>query len=81
MNYRLIQMLNGRMVVGAEGNIENVVPALQVRGFRQVGAVPAREYLRRELIGQPVFAGVIGPMWDGDAVRYEAPAANQALSV
>ncbi len=35
---------------------------------------------RAELQGQPVFKGLLGPMWDGDKVRYETQAVYNTLS-
>lgn len=59
--------------------LENVIPALRVRGFEQRG-VCMSEHVREELRGQPQFNGLLGPMWDGDAIRYENQAAYDALS-
>lgn len=36
---------------------------------------------RAELQGHPTFKELIGPMWDGDRVRYESGAAYRALSI
>jgi len=72
MKYRLIQSVAGKMIT-SEGKIENMVPAFEVRGFDFVKFSPKRanDQRRPELIGQPVFSGLYGPMWDGDAIRYE----------
>lgn len=35
---------------------------------------------RAELQDQPLLKGFVGPMWDGNAVRYENPEANDRLS-
>jgi hypothetical protein len=35
---------------------------------------------RQELQGQPKFAGTLGPMWDGDAIRYENKAAYERFA-
>lgn len=35
---------------------------------------------RAELQGQPYLKGFAGPMWDGNAVRYENSEANDRLS-
>lgn len=35
---------------------------------------------RAELQGSPVFKGLHGAMWDGDAIRYECPDAYETLS-
>jgi len=35
---------------------------------------------RAELQQQPKFSGMLGPMWDGDAIRYENNAAYEKFS-
>lgn len=66
---------NGWIVL--EFPIQNIIPALRVRGFAYRGdnQNPAQ---RAELQGQPQFVGLLGPMWDGDAIRYENQAAYNA---
>lgn len=59
--------------------IENIIPAFRVRGFVQRG-VNNNPRQRIELQDQPEFSGLLGPMWDGDAIRYENQAAYDALS-
>lgn len=59
--------------------IENIIPAFRVRGFNQTG-VCTSPHVRVELQGQPEFSGLLGPMWDGDAIRYENQAAYTTLS-
>ena len=44
--------------------------------FRAFNSNPAQ---RAELQGQPKFVGLAGPMWDGNAIRYEDQAAYQEL--
>lgn len=79
---RLVQMVEGRLVP-SELAIENIIPAMEVRGFkavgvkRQVGAIALRE----EILGQPIFGDLAGPMYDGPGiVRYEDLKANDLLS-
>jgi hypothetical protein len=69
MKYRIIQMVEGKMIK-TELNDENLHPALEVRGFDFVG-LENNPHLRNELKGEPKFTGLLGPMWDGDAIRYE----------
>jgi hypothetical protein len=81
--YRLVQSVDG-MLVPTELNPDNLVPAMSVRGYELTGFCNRRG-LRAELIGQPEFKGVLGPMWDGERdgvawVRYECPEANRQLS-
>lgn len=75
---RLVQMVEGQMIK-SQFEPEHAVPAMAIRGFEIARAYsgPARA----ELQGAPVFAGLCGPMWDGDALRYEDRASNDALSL
>lgn len=36
---------------------------------------------RHELQGQPKFSGFVGPMWDGDALRYECHETYNRMSI
>ncbi len=36
---------------------------------------------RAELQGMPKFEGLYGPMWDGDAIRYEDPETYRICSM
>ncbi len=79
MNYKLIQTVEGRMIA-SEFTEENFLAAMEVRGF-QVEGFNDNHRQREELIGQPKFKGLAGPMWDGDKIRYEDWASNDALSI
>jgi hypothetical protein len=46
----------------------------QCRGFNSNASQ------RLELQGAPKFTGLLGPMWDGDAIRYECSATYAELS-
>lgn len=78
MNYRLIQSVDGRLM-RSDFTDENLLPAMEARGFK-FHKLNARPGQRAELQGQPCFLGVLGPMWDGDAVRYEDKKAYAQLS-
>ncbi len=78
MKYRLIQYVAGQMC-RSEFTDENLLPAMEVRGYALNGFNQNKSN-RAELQGQPKFRGVLGPMWDGDAVRYECPATYERLS-
>ncbi len=58
---------------------ENLVAALSIRGHELCGW-NRNPRQRAELQGQPRFNGLCGPMWDGDAVRYESQAVYDRLS-
>lgn len=73
--YILVQTIDGAGIVATEGEIENMISAFEVRGFVQNGNVK-RQYgqikLRDEILGQPEFDGLCGPMYGGPGiVRYE----------
>jgi len=51
--------------------------------YKKVGTRPAKiagRPVKKELAGQPELEGLIGPMWDGDRVRYETQEAYDAMS-
>jgi hypothetical protein len=76
---RLIQMVEGKMVRSDFGPEVDVIAAMEIRGyeFTKLNTNPSN---RAELQGQPKFSGLNGPMWDGDAIRYEDPKSYAALS-
>ena len=76
MKYRVIQMVEGRMM---SWETLDILAAMEVRDVKQTGFC-RRRGLREELQGQPEFAGFCGPMWDGDAIRYEDVASYARLS-
>ena len=78
MEYRVIRLINGQWD-RTEGDIENIIPAMEIRGYRLIG-FESHPQRRAELQGLPMFEGLHGPMWDGNAIRYEDPAAYNALS-
>lgn len=49
-------------------------------GYPQIGTC-TRRGVRAELLGQPTFRGLAGPMWQGGSLRYETIAINAALSI
>ena len=79
MKYRLVQSVDGRMIA-TELTDHNIIPAMEVRGFALNG-LNDNPHHRIELQGQPKFSGVLGPMWDGDTIRYEDSETYRALSI
>ncbi len=77
--YRLIQTIDGQMIQ-TEGPFGNVVAALEARGFPLHGYNRNPRH-RAELQGAPIFVGLCGPCWDGNAIRYEDRESNQRLSL
>lgn len=81
MKYRIVRMV---------GNAVSVTEFDAVTPDEAISAAAARGYgftyfnsnrsQREELIGQPKFKGVLGPMWDGDAIRYEDQAVYREFS-
>ena len=78
MQNRLIQTVEGRML-RTDGEMANAIVAFEARGYQHTG-FNQNAHNRAELQGQPTFDGLAGPMWDGDAIRYEDWAAYRALS-
>lgn len=75
---RLIQTVDGKLTQ-TDFDIENIIAAMSVRGFEFID-VNSNPRQRAELQGQPKFKGVTGPMWDGDAIRYECPESYAQIS-
>lgn len=68
----------GQFEVEAEDGTA-LINAMAEKGIRQRGWNMSR-HVREELRAKPTFEGFAGPMWDGDAIRYEDFRANDALS-
>lgn len=78
--YRVVRKApDGRMFTEEFTN-ENVIPALEVRGFEMTGNY-SNPRTREEMQGAPKFRGLLGPMYDGGAVRYESQEVYNALSM
>lgn len=58
---------------------ENFVRVMHILGFKHTGNND-NKHQREELQGTPKFYGLLGAMWDGDAIRYEDQAAYNTLS-
>lgn len=67
MKYRLVRN-NAQSVI--EGNIHDLIGDMRKLGYNYVGFNQNTNH-RVELQKQPLFDELAGPMWDGDAVRYE----------
>ncbi len=76
---RLVRYLPEIGWLQEESKIENVEAFMGVRGFHPRG-YNNNPRQRKELQGMPVFSSVAGPMWDGDAIRYENREAYDRLS-
>lgn len=81
MEYRIVRSTDAGLEVvtftastPADAVLEAAKHGYAFRGFN---ANPAQ---REQLQGQPKFTGLLGPMWDGDAIRYEDQAAYDELS-
>src|SRR3546814_14684308 len=57
---------------------ETIVSRAAVEGL-QCSGYDSNPSQRPELQGAPKFKGVCGPMWDGDAIRYECSATYAEL--
>lgn len=76
---RLIHCVDGEMLRTDFGPEVDVIAAMEIRGY-QFTKLNDNPRQRAELQGAPKFSNLCGPMWDGDAIRYEDPAAYAALS-
>lgn len=80
MKYRLVQNVEGQFIVTEfDKGLDAFLAAMQVRDFQFV-KLNSNPRQRIELQGEPVFSGLAGPMWDGDAVRYEDQKSYNILS-
>lgn len=75
MKYRLVE--EGKV---SELNERNLSEVFYQKGFRFIGLTDNDGRLRKELVAQPRFSGLCGPMWDGDAIRYETQSVYDSLS-
>ena len=76
MIYRIAQTINGHIVVD---EITDIFAWAEIRNL-EVVAIKSNPRIRPELNGQPIFGSMIGPFWDGDAVRYEDETTHDRLS-
>lgn len=76
-HYRIVQNINGTWV---QSETTDLMAWAMVRDVEFTGTNLNRRQ-RAELQDQPIMKGFLGPMWDGDAIRYEDRRANDILSV
>lgn len=81
MEYRIVRQSGTGLEVitftastPADAILEAAKHGYAFRGFN------ANSAQREELQGQPKFTGLLGPMWDQDAIRYEDQAAYDEFS-
>jgi len=81
MTYKIItQTESGKLELWtSESSLSDFVAEAKARGYLCTG-YNKNPYHRPELRGQPEFAGLCGPMYDGGPIRYESTAAYQRLS-
>lgn len=81
MKYKLIEMGNrGVSVITRYDTREDLIAGMEAKGYEHLGPCKG-DWLNAELIGQPTFKGIFGPMGpDSDAVRYEDAETNELLS-
>ena len=66
--------------------VDGVFAAMEIRGYKPTGEFQRAEFAagkkyREEMIGQPIFDNLCGPMFGGDGVvRYESWAVYDRLS-
>lgn len=76
MKYRIVQMVDGRMVATEP---KDIFAWAEVVGTRIAGVHHSKS-TRLDLQGQPVLRGFAGPMWDDGHIRYEDAETNDTLS-
>lgn len=76
MQYRIVCSVDGQI---KSETTTNIFAFMETQGCKCVGREnhPSR---RQELQGQPKFESFAGPMWDGDAIRYEDMQTYKRLS-
>ena len=79
MNIRLVRTIEDRLVA-QEFDEKFILNHMAQLGYEYAGRTKIGGHLRTELEDQPRFTGLCGPMWDGDAIRYEDQATNEYLS-
>lgn len=89
MKYQLVQLIEEVGWVTSVFTEENLQAAMEVRGYKVEGMQAQYKggtQLREQLVGQPKFSGVAGPMWGGigpdgePIIRYENWPAYERLS-
>lgn len=77
MKYRIVELT-------AQGwqqtEVTDLSAWIMTRPDTEVTGTLNRKGPREELQGKPYLKGFAGPMWDGDAIRYENSEANDRLS-
>ena len=74
-----VRASNNRGIEIEGATFETIVSRAAVEGL-QCSGYNSNPSQRLELQGAPKFKGVCGPMWDGDAIRYECSATYAELS-
>ncbi|MCC6314804.1 MAG: hypothetical protein IT337_12420 [Thermomicrobiales bacterium] len=76
MKYRIVQNVDGSFIVTEPADI---FAWADIAGI-EIVRLNSNPRQRAELQGQPVLKSFCGPMWDGDAIRYEDQRSNDILS-
>jgi hypothetical protein len=78
--------MKARIIIKTEGQYirydieaDTLIPFMEIRGYK-FSRYNDSSRQREELRGQPAFMGIAGPMWDGDAIRYECAETNRDMS-
>ena len=81
MNYRIITKVEAGFFVDefAAETVESFIKQMTGAGY-EVSGINNNPAQREELQGVPKFKDVCGPMWDGDALRYECSATYAEFS-
>jgi len=79
MKIRIVRLIDCVGWVKDETTLENLEAFMSTRGYKLTG-FHKNKHTREQLQNMPIFSGLAGPFWDGDAVRYEDKEAYRALS-
>jgi hypothetical protein len=77
VKYRIIENVGGQFV---KTELTDVILAWAAARNITVLHTNHNPRHRAELQGQPILPGFLGPMWDGDAIRYEDQHSYEFLS-
>jgi hypothetical protein len=89
----VVQMVSGQTVSSVVPVDADLVLVMKARGFELTGFVTATRTradgvvvpraIRPELVGAPIFSGLVGPCWGGDKcpLRYEDSRVNELMSM
>ena len=58
---------------------QEIVDNFDIKGYKEQSPNP--RYANSPIVGYPIIKGYVGPMWDGDKIRYESQDAYDFFSM